>query len=429
MTVLPRQLVADCGCDDASLTPGLISIDKALQKIARHVAPVTQTQKAPIHTCRGRVLASAVLARADMPRFDHAAMDGYAINHAALAGDGPWDLPVQGRVAAGDPRATVFAATSACRIFTGAPVPYPFDCVVMRERVERLGDMIRISKKPCIGENIRNRGEEHRLGAEIVPQGAVLTPRAIAACVAAGHGTVDIQARVRVTLLATGSEIAAAGTTDLSTGQIWDVNTPMLQALLARPDVVVNDIIRIEDNAHSIRNAIQAAAKDSDLIVTTGGVSVGDEDHLRKAVGAAGGTHIFAGVGIKPGKPVALGKVGNAVWLGLPGNPGSAFVTWSVFGHPVLNRLSGRAEEHLARRTAVLGHDVRSKAGRCEIRAARVVGTYGYGRDVVACSSTSNSGQICHFASSDGFAFLPSELDHLPEGAVVAFLPFALSEI
>ncbi|MCA0928340.1 molybdopterin molybdotransferase MoeA [Ruegeria profundi] len=425
MTYLSRHLSSGCGCDDLSVAAGVISIDQALQQVLQHVTPVARTENAPIHTCRERVLAAAVLAHADMPRFDHSAMDGYAVNSKALAGDGPWLLPVNGRVAAGEAADTPYAATDACRIFTGAPVPHPFDSVIMQEKVERLGNMIRINRRPTIGENIRLRGEEHRRGAEILPVGMMLTPRAIAAAAAAGHGVVNIRCRIRVTLLASGSEVAASGTKNLTGGQIWDVNTPMLQSLLSRPDVDLQNVIKVDDDKDSICCALQSAAATSDLIITTGGVSVGDEDHLRTAVTAARGDIFFAGVAIKPGKPVALGKIGDAVWLGLPGNPGSAFVTWSVIGETVLNTLAGNAQVHPERRHVVLGHSLSRKAGRCEVRAARIVGVDGYGRDIVECPSNVNSGQVSLLATSDGLSFLPSETDHFPEGALVEFLPFS----
>ncbi|MDX1742355.1 MAG: molybdopterin molybdotransferase MoeA [Ruegeria sp.] len=425
MTILPRHLSSGCGCDNPSETAGVISIDQALQHILLHVQPTARTETAPVHTSRGRVLTAAVLALADMPRFDHAAMDGYALNSKALPGDGPWLLPVNGRVAAGDAAEKRYAATDACRIFTGAPIPHPFNCVIMQEKVERTGDLIRLNTRPPVGENIRSKGEEHRCGAEILPVGTMLTPRAIAACAAAGHGVVNIRSRIRVTLLASGSEVAAQGTENLTVGQIWDVNTPMLQSLLSRPDVDLQNVVCVEDNKDNIRHALQSEAEKSDLIITTGGVSVGDEDHLHAAVTAAQGNVLFAGVAIKPGKPVALGKIGKAVWLGLPGNPGSAFVTWSIIGQAVLNTLAGNAKVFPERRHVVLGHSLRRKAGRCEIRAARIVGVDGYGRDIVECPSNVNSGQVSLLATSDGLAFLPSEIDRFPEGALVEFLPFS----
>lgn len=297
----------------------------------------------------------------------------------------------------------------------------------MQEKVEKLGNMIRLDARPEAGENVRRRGEEYQSGTEILSAGTVLTPRSIAASASAGHASVTVHKRVRVALIATGSEIATPETEELKAGQIWDVNTPMLQSILSRPDVDLHDIVRVKDRPEAIRDAMQSAAAHADLIVTTGGVSVGDEDHLHAAVQAAGGEVIFAGVAIKPGKPVTLGRIGNATWLGLPGNPGSAFVTWSIFGEVVLNALAGLRETLAKRRHVLLGQELSRKAGRCEIRASRIVGIDGYGRDVIECESGGNSGQVSLYAEADGLVFLPSELDQMPAGSFVEFLPFCTS--
>ncbi|ABG32014.1 molybdopterin molybdenumtransferase MoeA [Roseobacter denitrificans] len=424
MTYLPRDMPTGCGCDDLKTTSKWISIDEAFDRISRHVFPIARAETLPIQNAKGRVLANEVCAKGDMPRFDHAAMDGYAVDSTAFAGDGPWLFPVTGRIAAGDAPGTGCASADACRIFTGAPLPERYDSVIMQERAEKIGNLIRFDTRPEPRENVRQRGEEYQSGAAILSAGTVLTPGAIAACASAGHGKVTVHKRVRVALIATGSEVATPGMQELEEGQIWDVNTPMLHALLSRPDVDLNDIIRVKDSLHDIRDAMQSAAENADLVVTTGGVSVGDEDHLHGAVQAAGGSVIFAGVAMKPGKPVTLGRIGNATWLGLPGNPGSAFVTWSIFGEGVLNALSGRQRTMPKRRHVLLGHDLFRKAGRCEIRAACIVGIAGDGRDVIECTSGGTSGQVSHYATADGFAFLPSELDQMPAGTLVEFLPF-----
>nr|WP_299775898.1 molybdopterin molybdotransferase MoeA [uncultured Tateyamaria sp.] len=405
------------------MTSKLISIDEASQRISRSVLPISCTETLPIHDALARVLAKTICAKNDMPRFDHAAMDGYAVGRAAFSGDGPWLLPVSGRIAAGAYPNTQSAPSDACRIFTGAPLLKQFDCVVMQEKAEVLGNMIRLSARPEPGENVRGKGEEYQSGAEILSVGTVMTPRSIAACAAAGQGNVRVQTRVRVALIATVSEVATPGVEELDVGQIWDVNTPMMQSLLSRPDVNLHDSVRAQDNVADICCAMQSAAARADLIVTTGGVSVGDEDHLHAAAQAAGGDVVFAGVAIKPGKPITLGRIGNATWLGLPGNPRSAFVTWSIFGDVVLNTLAGRREAHPKRRHVLLGHDLSRKAGRCEIRAARIVGVDGYGRDVIECKSGGNSGQVSHFAEAEGLAFLPSEVDQVPAGSLIEFLP------
>lgn len=423
MTFFPRTLNTGCGCDSADALATLISLDEALAHIERSVSPVSGTEEVALCAAKGRVLARPICARADMPRFDHAAMDGYALRAADLCGPGPWRLPVAGRYAAGDEVLDRLPSGAAARIFTGAPVPAGSDCVVMQEHVCQKGDHILLNHAPLPGDNIRARGEEHRKGTEILTTGTRMTARAIAAVAASGHGRIPVRRPIRVTLIVTGSEVTSPGARGLNGADIWDVNTPMLHAALMRAGVDLIGIVAVADDRVEICQRLRDAAARSDLIVSTGGVSVGEEDHLHAALRNAGGEIAFAGVAIKPGKPVTLGKLGRALWLGLPGNPQAAFVTWTLFGEAVLAQLSGLGAPALARRNVVLAHPISRKPGRCEIRPARLSGTDGTGRDGIQCAQGGNSGQMTALAAADGLAFLPADADHLPAGALVEFLP------
>lgn len=424
MTFLPRTLNNACGCDSTACLASLISLDEALARAAQAISPVPGTEDIALHAAKGRVLARPVCARADMPRFDHSAMDGYALRSADLPGPGPWRLPVAGRYAAGDEVLDRLPSRAAARIFTGAPVPAGCDCVVMQEHVSREGDHILLDRQPVPGQNLRARAEEHRKGAEILSTGTRMTARAVAAAAASGHGLVHVRRPVRVTLIVTGSEVTSVGNGALPGAEIWDVNTPMLHAALMRAGVELVQTVSVSDDRAEISQLLSNAAARSDLIVSTGGVSVGEEDHLHAAVRNAGGQINFAGVAIKPGKPVTFGKIGKAVWLGLPGNPQAAFVTWALFGETLLADLSGLITSVQPRRHAVLRHPISRKPGRCEIRPARLAGVDGTGRDGIECARMVNSGQVTALAAADGLAFLPADADHLPAGALVEFLPF-----
>lgn len=425
MTCLPRPQETGCGCDRGPAAVGLATLGEALAIVEAHTRPVNGRERIAAQSATGRVLVTPVCAHADMPAFDHAAMDGYALNTSSFSDTGPWEFTVIGRVAAGESFTQQVNPGEAVRIFTGAPIPQGSDCVVMQEKVNRTADTISVSSRPLFFENIRFRGEEQQMGAEILPSGTVLTPRSIAASAASGAGDLDVRARVRVTVLVNGREVVNAGSSAKSKAQIWDVNTPMLQSLLARPCVELLSVAHVTDDPDSVRLAISRAAETSDLIVTTGGVSVGEEDHLRPAITAANGRIHFAGVAIKPGKPVAFGSVGRAKWLGLPGNPLAAYVTWSLFGEAILSTLSGAGTGPNARRNVLLGHDLFRKPGRCEVRPARFVGTEGTGRDIVECSARVNSGQVAALARADGLVFIPAETDRLSEGDLIEFLPFS----
>lgn len=427
MTVVQRFEGMPCRCDVPAPASRLISIDEALTHIADQIGPVETTERVSLHKARGRVLAASVFAQADMPRFDHSAMDGFALRVSDLEGEGPWLLSVALRCAAGSESAGVLTSGSAAHIFTGAPIPRGADCVVMQEEVDRRDGGILLARKPNAHENIRHRGEEYRQGAKIVSANCRVTSRSVAAAASSGIGSLEVRARVRVSLLVTGTEVARAGKTGLGDAQIWDVNTPMLQSVLTRPDVEIVVVEALRDSAVGIREALKRAARWSDLVVTTGGVSVGEEDHLHSAVREAGGVIHFSGVALKPGKPVTFGEIGRVAWLGLPGNPQSAFVTWALFGEAILARLSGLNRPDVGKRHVVLGHELRRKPGRCEIRAGRLTGHDGMGRDVVDCRRPVNSGQVGALCAADGLAYLPADADCLPKGALIEFLPFCPS--
>lgn len=420
MTVHPAFHPPGCGCESAHAR--LLSIDAALACISAHATPQQGAEQVPLGLAKGRILAHPVLSAAMVPPFDNAAMDGYAVQTAALAGPGPWSLRVIARLAAGLDTDAGISDDTAARIFTGAPVPAGADAVVMQEEVTRHGDGIVLTRRPEPGLNIRKAGSDIAAGAIVLDAGRRLGARAIAACAAAGAGTVPVRPRLRVALLVTGDEVRPSGSTR-SDAQIWDVNSPMLSALLTSPAVdLVSSEHSVDDRAGLARQLGDLAAG-SDLIVTTGGISVGEEDHVKPALALAGGKVLFSGVAIKPGKPVSFGRLGSCLWLGLPGNPLSAFVTFQIFGTALLRRICGdRAQP--ARRHAVLSDTIRRKPGRCELRLAVIAGFDAQGREVARCDDATHSARVGTLPFADGLIFLPAKADHLPAGALVEFQPF-----
>jgi molybdopterin molybdotransferase len=422
MTILHPITQAGCGCDGQDVAKKLITIDAALALIADRTAAVDGAENMPLDRALGRILAGPVTTSVMSPPFDNAAMDGFALPAAALAGDGPWTLDVVTRVVAGQTPAVPLFGLQAARIFTGAKVPEGADAVVMQEDVKRTGSTIRIDQRPKPGLNIRRAGSEMGAGVTILDQGRRLDARAIAACAAAGAGTIPVRRRLRVALLVTGDEVRAtgAGRTD---AQIWDINTPMLSALVTQPHL---DLVAVEqglDSRDGLALQLAEMAACADLVITTGGISVGEEDHVKPALLALGGDIHFSGVAIKPGKPVSFGRVRGAAWLGLPGNPLSAFVTWQIFGTALVARLTGEAGQAV-RRHVVTGAAISRKAGRCELRPATCTGFDGLGREVVTFDAETHSAHVCGLSDRDGLIFLPADCDILPAGALVEFQPF-----
>lgn len=405
----------DCGC--GCTASGSLGLNEAMALSARLAAPVPEVEEITLSQASGRVLARAVSSAFPVPRFDNSAMDGFALSCSALEGAGPWELPLAGRVAAGASGAPV-AFGNAVRIFTGAPLPNGTDTVVMQEHVVLIGDHVQINQRPAKGAHVRRRGEEMAHGAEILPIGCRMTPRAIAVAASGGVGRVTVRRRVRVALLNSGDEVRPAGAT-LSDAQIPDVNGPMLAALLSRPDTDLVMHRHVPDTLDAHLEALAQASNVADLVVTTGGVSAGAEDHMRAAAALLDARIDIPSVAIKPGKPVVVGQIGAALWLGLPGNPMSAYVTVALLGLRLLDALCGAPNAQRLHRVHVL-NPVRHQPGRSEVRPAVL--------DATGCSVTIggpvHSGRMTPMVLADGCVLIPAAAEALSPGDMVDFLPF-----
>lgn len=415
-----------CGCDRQDMIHSLITMDEAIARIAAHAAPVGRTEAVALDSAVGRILAQSVRSRSMVPAFDNAAMDGYAIATSALTGPGPWVLRVVARVPAGQEAKTSVAGAVVARIFTGAPIPDGADAVVMQEDVLRDGDVIHLTRRPAPGLNIRLAGSDMAKGATILDKGKRLGPRDIAACAAAGAGVVRVRRKLRVALLVTGDEVRRAGGVR-DAAQIWDVNRPMLSASFAELglDIVVS--AHAADGLPGLVRQLGNMAAQADLVITTGGISVGEEDHVKPAFLKLGGETLFSGVAIKPGKPVSVGRIGKAYWLGLPGNPVAAFVTWQVFGMALVRGLTGEVAGAPTRRHVVTEAAIYRKPGRCELRPVSLAGFDAQGREIISFEDATHSARVGCLPLADGLMHLPADTDSLPAGALVEFHPFSQS--
>jgi len=412
-----------CGCDTMQYSNALVSIDDALACISERARAVTETEEIALPDGLGRVLSGPVRSDFMAPPFDNAAMDGYAVDTSALTGHGPWMLSVSDRVTAGQEPIAPVAGLTAARIFTGAPIPSGSNAVVMQEDTVRIREDVRLFQRPEAGLNIRRAGSDMAAGEAVLNSGQHLDPCAIAACAGAGVGRISVYRRIRVALLVTGDEIRQAGGSR-QVCQIWDVNTPMLTATLAKPNIDLIAVERGADSRTGLRCQLAHLSSRADLVITTGGVSVGEEDHVKPALGDLNTEVFFSGVAIKPGKPVSFGRVGSALWLGLPGNPISAFVTWQLFGTALLDKLSCQRHGSRRRRHVITAHDIRRKPGRCELRLATLAGFDTLGREIVTFEDATHSARVGRLPFADGLMFLPAETEHLPQGALVEFQPF-----
>jgi len=354
------------------MSKNLLDFDAALGRLLDAAQPVTETESTPLLEADGRVLAAPLLSGLDVPPLDNSAMDGYALRCADVLAAGT-RLPVTQRIPAGSVGHHL-APGSAARIFTGAPVPEGADVVVMQERCEREGDDVIVSHVPRAGENIRRRGEDIRAGSEILAAGTRLTPQALGLAASIGVPRAPTFRCLRVALFFTGDELADPGES-LKPGAIYNSNRYVLRAALERLGCAVTDLGIVPDTLTDTREALRRAAALSDLIVTSGGVSVGDEDHVKPAVEAEGELGLWK-LAIKPGKPLAFGRVATdnneADFIGLPGNPVSSFVTFLMLVRPFILKRMG-CSDWLPRRIAMTaGFDWPRPDARREFLRARI---------------------------------------------------------
>jgi molybdopterin molybdotransferase len=338
----------------------MLSYEEALDHLLAAAVPVTETKAVPLAAARGRILAAAQTSSIAVPPLDNSAMDGYALRCADIAQAGV-ALPVSQRIPAGTVGQPLAAGTAA-RIFTGAPVPAGADAVVMQELCEVGADgTVIVNQVPRSGQNIRRAGEDIATGGAILAAGTRLGPAELGLAASVGLATLPVFRRLRVALLSTGDELAEPGQ-PLPPGGIYNSNRYFLHALLDGLGCAVTDLGRVPDTLEATRAALQKAAEGNDLILSTGGVSVGEEDHVKAAIEQAGELNLWK-IAIKPGKPLAFGRVGKvgaggtagaalqADFIGLPGNPVSSFVTFLIFVRPfILKRMGASTWQSPVRR-------------------------------------------------------------------------------
>jgi molybdopterin molybdotransferase len=398
----------------------LLSVDEVRALLAERVSAVAAAVSVPLRDADGRVLAAAVRAPIDLPPFDNAAVDGYAVQAASLAADAATTLPVTGRVAAG--AAGPADAGGAVRIFTGAPMPAGFDTVFMQEDVVLEGGAVVLPAGLRPGANRRLAGEDLRRGGVAFEAGRRLTPRDVALLAALGQREVAVRSPLRVAVFSTGDEIVSPGE-KLPPAGLYDANRYLLLAALRRLGCAVTDLGILPDRRGAVAGALEAAAAVHDLLVTSGGVSTGEEDHVKAAVESAGAL-TFWRVAIKPGRPVALGVVRGTAFIGLPGNPVAVYVTFAQVARPLVARLSGEAYAPPIPLPVEADFAYRKKAGRREYVRVRIR-READGRVLARKHPREGAGVITSLTETDGLVELPETATRVEPGATVGFLPYA----
>jgi molybdopterin molybdotransferase len=418
------QLSDDCFAFNGPLLP----IVEAERLIAERVKPVADRETVALRDALGRVLAHDIVAAVNVPPFDNSAVDGYAVRGEDLDAERERALAIVDRVAAGQAARHAANAGEAIRIFTGAPMPEGTDTVFMQEDCRIEGDRVVVPPGLQRGANRRLAGEDIRGGAVALRAGRRLTVQDIALAAALGLTKLDVHRRVRVALFSTGDEIVEPGS-QLRSATLYDSNRYLLSGLFARFGAEVTDLGILSDEPRDLARAIAAAATDHDLVLTSGGVSTGDADYVRRAVESIG--HIvFWRVAIKPGRPVAMGVIPSsqagegAAFVGLPGNPVAVFVTFVRVVRPLLLRLSGALPEPLVAMPARATFSYRKRKGRREyVRVALRAAADGTIEAVKF--EHDGAGVLTSLTKTDGLAELGEDVTNVEPGTTVGFLSYA----
>jgi molybdopterin molybdotransferase len=417
------QLSDDC----FAFSGPLLRLDDMERLIGERIAPVKETERVALHGARARVTAFDVKAPVDLPPFDNSAVDGFAVCHADLKSDGDTTLTVAGRLTAGARADIVLKPGEAIRIFTGAAMPQGADTVFMQEDVTVEDDRVTVPRGLKLGANRRLAGEDVAAGRVVIPAGTVLEAQHIALMAALGLTDVAVRRRLKVAIFSTGDEVVEPGA-PLKRATIYDSNRFLLVELLERLGALVTDLGILADAPEALARALGKAAAHHDLVLTSGGVSTGEADHVRSAVERIGNL-VFWRVAIKPGRPVAMGvirgsKGDDAAFVGMPGNPVAVFVTFVRVVKPLLRQLSGAKAQKLVPLPVRAAFAYKKKKDRREY--VRVSLRRAADGEIEAVKHPQDgAGILTSLTETDGLLEFPEEVTAIEPGARVGFLAYA----
>ena len=419
------QLTDDCFAFSGPLLP----VSDLERIIAERITPVAETEVLPLAKARGRTLAKDIAAPINLPPFDNSAVDGYAVRHADLDPQADTKLVIAERITAGRAAAQPLPQQAAIRIFTGAPMPEGADTVFMQEDVRTEDGTVIVPPGLKRGANRRLAGEDVRIGSAVLPAGRILSFADIALASALGLTELTVRRRIRVALFSTGDELVEPGQ-PLRNATLYDANRALLAGLIESLGAETTDLGILPDDPVQLGHALKAAADDHDLVLTSGGVSTGEADHVRNAVEAIGKL-VFWRVAIKPGRPVAMGVIpgqradANAAFVGLPGNPVAAFVTFVRVVRPLIMRLAGANVTPFVALPVRTAFSYRKKKGRREY--VRVALTRADDGAVEANKyKQDGAGVITSLTETDGLVELGEDATDIAQGDIVGFLPYAV---
>lgn len=384
----------------------MISVEQALKIIDENIRVAKPIKITLAHTF-GLALSGDVMSSIDMPPFPQSAMDGYAVN---LNGNTTFKLV--GEVKAGDGHEPLLNKGEAIRIFTGAPVPATADLVIRQEDCEVSEDLLKANPLPKVGANIRPKAEQTVAGSLALRKGQILNAAAIGYLATLGVAEVSVYPKPKVAILVTGNELVSPGQ-DLNYGQIYESNAIMLQSALANYGIEQSDVFRVKDDYESTREELRKMLSSYDVILCSGGISVGDYDFVGKALNELGTEELFYKIKQKPGKPLYFGKKNNALVFALPGNPAAALTCFNVYVIKALNLLSGKRKQGLVRVNKSITKDFVKKGERAQFLKAAICG------DEVAVMEGQSSAMLHTYALSNALVYISLEREYVAKGEMV----------
>ena len=413
-------LLTEPGCMDDS-DPASLPYDQALQKILDTVEPAIRSETIALKQVLNRVLSQDIAAPMDVPPAANSAMDGYAIHSFDIPASGTQQLMLIGTSLAGKPFKGNVSAGTCVRILTGAVLPDGTDTVIMQENVMVTTDAITLDARSVKGDNVRAAGEDCKKGELLLRAGTCLYPAALGLLASVGIANVKVSRKLKVALFMTGDELCSAGE-PLAAGQIYDSNRYTLYGMLTRLGVEIIDLGIIKDDRQAIEDAMLTAAGSADVIITSGGVSVGDADLVREIIEKLG-TISFWKVAMKPGRPLAFGKVKDAWMFSLPGNPVSTMATFYLFVQPALKKMMGQTQTEPVTQKVSCSSNLKKRPGRLEYQRG-VLSRNQNGELTVSKTGAQGSGILSSMAQANCFIILPVENDGVMVGEQVEVMPF-----
>lgn len=416
----PTSIANDPSCTD-DYDPQSLDTEQALARILHAVTPLTGTERIALRASLGRVLAADIQSSVNVPAHTNSAMDGYAVRSADVGSAGLKTLTVVGTALAGQSHDGLIGEGECVRIMTGATIPSGTDTVVIQEHVERNADSIRLDGDRKAGDNVRAAGEDIGIGDVVLQSGHRISPVELGLLASLGIAEVPVTRRLRVAFFSTGDELRSLGE-QLGPGEIYDSNRYTLYGMLTSLGAEMIDMGVIRDVAQDVRQAFEDAAACADVIISSGGVSVGEADYIKPMLREVGRIQFWK-IAMKPGRPLAFGRIRDALFFGLPGNPVSVMVTFYQFVQPALRRLMGENEDTSFQVTAVCTSKLKKRPGRVEYQ--RGVLQEGTDRElVVKKTGSQGSGILSSMSQANCFIILPMDCGDVEPGTEVQVQPF-----